>query len=340
MPASPCRRRHRGRQPAAVVGDAEHDASCSCAGALRAPARRRRGERRWSRPPGRRGRSPARPRGSSDGSDPSSSRDTCTAPWRSILRQSEISASTSPRSSSASGRSSRAMRRTSSRLWWTVCDDLRACAGARSPAVAGSTFGAQRDGGQGLADLVVQLAGDAQPLGLLCGERALGALAPLGLDPIEHRVERLGYRERLTAGPAATTTARWPGRIGSISPISVASLRSGDSTRVSSTRSTPASPPARRPERRARVNLMCVWIVAGLTIRMKTAIPKTSALTVKTRQRIDTATGSRRAIDSLAEIRRACPIETPRSFIVRDARVSTGRSSCSGSVELASGASC
>ena len=80
------------------------------------------------------------------------------------------------------------MRRTSSRLRWivsTISDQRLSLRGQ----LAGGAFGAQGDGGQRLADLVVQLAGDPQPLGLLGGEGAVGAVAPLGLDPVEHRVE-------------------------------------------------------------------------------------------------------------------------------------------------------
>ena len=47
----------------------------------------------------------------------------------------------------------------------------------------------QQDAGQHLADLVVQVAGDADALGLLRGEHAPAAFLPLALEPVEHAVE-------------------------------------------------------------------------------------------------------------------------------------------------------
>ena len=47
----------------------------------------------------------------------------------------------------------------------------------------------QQHPGQHLADLVVQVAGDADPLGLLGGEHAPAALLPFALEPVEHAVE-------------------------------------------------------------------------------------------------------------------------------------------------------
>ena len=44
----------------------------------------------------------------------------------------------------------------------------------------------QQHPGQELADLVVQVAGDADPLGLLGGEHAPAALLALALEPVEH----------------------------------------------------------------------------------------------------------------------------------------------------------
>ena len=43
---------------------------------------------------------------------------------------------------------------------------------------------------QHLADLVVKPARDPQPLGLLCAQRTLAALAALGLESLQHLVER------------------------------------------------------------------------------------------------------------------------------------------------------
>ena len=45
----------------------------------------------------------------------------------------------------------------------------------------------QQHAGQHLPDLVVQVAGDADPLGLLRGEHAPAALLALALEPVEHR---------------------------------------------------------------------------------------------------------------------------------------------------------
>ena len=53
-------------------------------------------------------------------------------------------------------------------------------------------FDLQHDAGQGLADLVVELAGDAPALTLLDHQRPPDALAPLGLQPVEHLVEGIG----------------------------------------------------------------------------------------------------------------------------------------------------
>ena len=48
----------------------------------------------------------------------------------------------------------------------------------------------EQDGGQRLADLVVQLLRDAQALGLVRRQHAAGGLALLALQPCEHLVER------------------------------------------------------------------------------------------------------------------------------------------------------
>ena len=58
------------------------------------------------------------------------------------------------------------------------------------------------DAGQRLADLVVQLAGDAQPLGLGGRERAAGAALALGLEAVEHVVEGRGQLAHLGGGLA------------------------------------------------------------------------------------------------------------------------------------------
>ena len=61
---------------------------------------------------------------------------------------------------------------------------------------------------QRLADLVVQLARDAPALALLHQQRLARALAPLGLEAVEHLVER--PRQRRDSGPPTTCT-RAPG---------------------------------------------------------------------------------------------------------------------------------
>src|SRR3954469_19644400 len=58
----------------------------------------------------------------------------------------------------------------------------------------------QERGRQVLTDLVVQLLGDAQALGLLRADDAPHALLALGLEAVEHRVERLGELRRLGRG--------------------------------------------------------------------------------------------------------------------------------------------
>ena len=67
--------------------------------------------------------------------------------------------------------------------------------------VAGGAAELQHDAGQRLADAVVELLRDAQPLALLRGQRAADAVAALGLEPLEHLVE--GGRELGRVGVAA-----------------------------------------------------------------------------------------------------------------------------------------
>ena len=106
---------------------------------------------------------------------------------------SSVSALTRPSCSSISGRSSLEIRRTSSSARRTAC-----LASSISSPVSGRALGdrveVQQDAGQDLADLVVEVAGDADPLGLLRGEDAPAALLPLALEPVEHAVE--GDRRR------------------------------------------------------------------------------------------------------------------------------------------------
>ena len=55
----------------------------------------------------------------------------------------------------------------------------------------GEPFDLQHHAGQRLADLVVQLARDPPALGLLDRQRLARAVTALGLEPVEHVVERL-----------------------------------------------------------------------------------------------------------------------------------------------------
>ncbi len=58
----------------------------------------------------------------------------------------------------------------------------------------------QSDGGEGLAELVVQLTSDPESLRLLGGKDAPGTYAPFGLQPPEHLVERVREGQYLAAG--------------------------------------------------------------------------------------------------------------------------------------------
>ena len=58
----------------------------------------------------------------------------------------------------------------------------------------GQPFDLQHGAGERLADLVVQLAGDPAALALQHAQRLTRAVATLGLQPIEHLVERLRQR--------------------------------------------------------------------------------------------------------------------------------------------------
>ena len=155
--------------------------------------------------------------------------------------------------------------------------------------LAGGAFGAQGDGGQRLADLVVQLAGDAQPLGLLGGERTVGAVAPLGLDAVEHRVEGARQRDHLGAHPHPVAHR---GALARAHRVDVAHQGRQAAQRgqddVSNSRLTArviSSPPTSTT---SSLTLIGLETVAGLAIRMNTASPKTIVLTVKTRHRIET----------------------------------------------------
>ena len=86
------------------------------------------------------------------------------------------------------------MRRTSSVPLRAVSRSSSSCVPQLVRDLRGQPFDLQHGAGQRLADLVVQLAGDPAALALQHAQRLARALAPLGLQPIEHLVERL--RER------------------------------------------------------------------------------------------------------------------------------------------------
>ena len=115
------------------------------------------------------------------------------------MRDSSVSALTRPRCSSSSGRSSCAIRRTSS----SACRTASLVSSTRRRRLVGiglrERVELEQHAGQHLADLVVEAARDAQPLGLLRGEGAAAALAPLGLEPVEHLVERVDDLDDLDA---------------------------------------------------------------------------------------------------------------------------------------------
>ena len=54
---------------------------------------------------------------------------------------------------------------------------------------AGDRVEVEQHAGQHLADLVVEVACDADPLGLLCGQDASRTLPALALEPVEHSIE-------------------------------------------------------------------------------------------------------------------------------------------------------
>ena len=108
-----------------------------------------------------------------------------------------MSALPSPRSSSASGRSSRPIRRTCSRLSRAASARRSSTSRSTGPSVPAARSACDRQRRQGLPDLVVHLARDAQALLLLRGERPARAVAPLGLQPVQHLVERTGQRDQL-----------------------------------------------------------------------------------------------------------------------------------------------
>ncbi len=85
--------------------------------------------------------------------------------------------------------------------------------------VVGGVLQLEQDGGEGLPHLVVQLLRDPPALGLLGGEHPGTARGPLGLQPVEHRVERTGQVRdlaparhlRAPAGPQQVRRPHHPG---------------------------------------------------------------------------------------------------------------------------------
>ena len=122
--------------------------------------------------------------------------------------------------------------------------------------------------GQPLADLVVQLGGHAPALGLLGDQRAEAALATLGLEPVEHPVER----RRSTASPRTpgpSAGRRRPGSSGSMAFISPASRASGANARRISTRLTVSS--TARPPARTTTRPLAGWIISTMPAPSSTA---------------------------------------------------------------------
>ena len=99
-----------------------------------------------------------------------------------------------PRSSSASGRSRRAILRTSSVPSRAVSRSSSSCSRSSSGIARRETLDLEHHSGERLADLIVQLARDTPPLALLHHQCTVRAVTPLGLEPLEHLVERRRQR--------------------------------------------------------------------------------------------------------------------------------------------------
>ena len=198
MPAMPAPARRAGGQPAAVVAHDQPQRAVHLLERDAAPRTRPRGASRWSGSPGRPGRSTSSTSGRSCRSPTSSCRST--------LR---------PSCAAARGGRARAAR--------------SAGRGRRaSPAAARGRCGARPRGcclhrlarlrvlelehhaGEHLADLVVQLARDPPALLLLRRDGDAAALAPLGLEPLEHVVEG-GRQRRAPPRPRPVSTTPAPG---------------------------------------------------------------------------------------------------------------------------------
>jgi hypothetical protein len=94
----------------------------------------------------------------------------------------------------------------------------------------------QGDRRQGLAELVVQLAGDPAPLGLDLRQRPPAAGRPLLLEAVEHVPEGLREHRHLRRRPGHGP--RWPGASGSTPRMSAVSRTSGVTARRRSSRLT------------------------------------------------------------------------------------------------------
>ena len=160
---------------------------------------------------------------------------------------SAASALCNPRSSSASGRSCRAMRRTSSVPLRAVSRSSSSCVPQLVGDPRGQPFDLQHGAGQRLADLVVQLAGDPAALALQHAQRLTRALASLGLQPIEHLVERLRQRRdiRLAVDRHPLARARADRAGASLRPAH----RAGGTPGATAGGSRSAPPPGRSPAR-------------------------------------------------------------------------------------------
>ena len=82
----------------------------------------------------------------------------------------------------------------------------------------GGALGLERDGREGLPDLVVELPRDSKPFRLLGGQRSSGRFMARPLQAVEHRVERRGKRLALGAAwvylrPAVKAVAEQENRV-------------------------------------------------------------------------------------------------------------------------------
>ena len=211
----------------------------------------RRGARRSSAPPARRGRRRAPARRSAP----------ATRSRRALDRMPRLLARTTSRARPARsaarapraprGAAARAIRRTSSAPVRAVSRSSSSSSRSSSGIVRGEALDLQHHRREGLADLVVQLARDALALGLLHDQRPAGALAPLVLQAVEHLVE--GLRERRDSGHRRRPATRSPGSSGSRRRIVSATVRSGRERRAQQHEvQRPASPAARPAARAAR----------------------------------------------------------------------------------------